>query len=120
MSHLNLEQINNLIDAAGVDNTKDILDAFWRSTESLMIELQAQLTGGDFSNARNSAHAIKGSAANIGASTVQEVAMTIENACKSQGNDLEVMLQSEIDKLYENFEEARKAFSNHLENYYSN
>ncbi len=117
MSHLNLEQINNLIDAAGVDNTKDILDAFWRSTEALMNELQAQLTGGDFSNARNSAHAIKGSAANIGASTVQEVATSIENACKSGLDDIENTLQNEIDRLYENFEEARKAFSNHLENY---
>jgi len=113
VGHLNTKQIDGLISAAGIDNTKEILEAFWRSTENLINQLQSQIAIGDTTSARQSAHAIKGSAANVGALVLQNVAAEIENSCHDGDDDL----LSSLDLLYVNFDETRREFEKHLTKY---
>ena len=60
MSILDFEQINGLIEAAGVAGAKEIMDAFWRSTEALCESLDEELAAANYSEASKIAHALKG------------------------------------------------------------
>ena len=80
---LDREQIDGLIAAAGVDGAREILATFWRSTESLMAALKAQLIEGDLEEAARTAHALKGSALNVGAMRLSCSARSVEDACRS-------------------------------------
>ena len=79
---LDREQIDGLIAAAGVDGTKSILDAFWRSTDTLFRAMQDQLARGDVAEAARTAHALKGSSLNVGATQLSCSARKIEEACR--------------------------------------
>ena len=81
---LQVEQIDSLVDAAGLDGTRDIMDAFWRSTQSLLSEMETHLSAADFGETIKSAHSLKGSAANIGAVKLAATASAIETACRSE------------------------------------
>lgn len=83
---LEVSQIDALVDAAGVEGVREILNAFWRSTEGLAAELKAQLARGDRTGAMRSAHALKGSALNVGAVRFAETLRKVEDACR--GGDL--------------------------------
>lgn len=79
---IDIEQINGLLSAAGVDATREILAAFWRSTETLVAALQDQLGQGDLHEASRTAHALKGSALNVGALRLSCAARAIEACCR--------------------------------------
>lgn len=76
-------QIDGLIEVAGVTGVREILDAFWRSTEELSAALKSQIAAGDFAAAARTAHAIKGSSANVGAQMLADAAREIEVYAKS-------------------------------------
>ena len=76
-------QLDGLIDAAGVDGVREILNAFWRSTDGLVAELKGQLARNDQPGAMRSAHALKGSALNVGASRFAESLKRVEDACRA-------------------------------------
>ena len=80
--HLALDQVNGLIDAAGVDGAREIVDAFQRSTTDLLSALRERLGASDLAAASTDAHAIKGSAANVGAKRLAQTAARIEHACR--------------------------------------
>lgn len=82
--HIEIEQIDGLIAAAGKDVTAEIIDAFWRSTNELLEALTAQLNDRSYNIAAGTAHAIKGSASNIGASRLSDTASRLEVALKSE------------------------------------
>lgn len=82
------EQLEGLIAAAGPDATGQIIAAFVRSTESLLSDLRQQAADGDFRAARCTAHAIKGSAANMGAVELARAAGGLEANCKAGLIDL--------------------------------
>ena len=63
---------------------QDILDAFWRSTGDLIERLAQQVERQDFAEAVRTAHAIKGSAANVGASALSSSARTVETFCRDE------------------------------------
>ena len=86
-SKIDLEQINGLIEAAGVAGAKEIMVAFWRSTETLLMSLDEQLAAADYEGTKAAAHALKGSAANVGATDIAEFARAVEAA--SDAKDLE-------------------------------
>jgi HPt (histidine-containing phosphotransfer) domain-containing protein len=77
------EQIETLVASAGVEMTQTILDAFWTSNQEILVNLQSQLAGGDLDEAAKSAHALKGSAANLGAVVLAEQARLLEIACQA-------------------------------------
>jgi HPt (histidine-containing phosphotransfer) domain-containing protein len=80
---IEMDQIDSLIAAAGVDGTRAILDAFQRSTTDLLSMLADGVRGGALEDAYRTAHAVKGSAANVGAQMLAETAAAIEKACKA-------------------------------------
>lgn len=96
-----MDQINGLISAAGVSGTEEILNAFWRSTEELLAALSSQISDGAYGLAAKTAHAIKGSAANIGASRLAATVSKLENACKANdgglASDLMAVVRSDFD-----------------------
>lgn len=80
---IEMEQIDSLISAAGVDGTRAILEAFQRSTTDLLTMLTDGVRGGALEDAYRTAHAVKGSAANVGARMLAETASAIEQACRA-------------------------------------
>jgi HPt (histidine-containing phosphotransfer) domain-containing protein len=82
-SAIDAEQIDGLILAAGVDGVRDILDAFARSTQNLLLNLREELARGDLRAAARTAHALKGSALNVGAVLLSDAARGIETSCKA-------------------------------------
>lgn len=79
---INSEQMDMLITSAGVDTAKAILDAFWKSNDEIVAALATHLSANDFKEASASAHALKGSAANLGAMRLSNRARDIEVACR--------------------------------------
>lgn len=73
-----------MLNAAGRSGVEDIIDAFWRSTDSLVERLASQVETQDFAEAVRTAHAIKGSAANVGASSLASAARKVEAFCRSE------------------------------------
>ena len=110
-THLLLEQIDALVSAAGVEGTQEILNAFWRSTSDLLDALDGQIDKGDLSGAAATAHAVKGSAANIGAHKLSTTASAIEEACKSGEN---ANLGAQLSDLKSDYETAQVCFEHHL------
>lgn len=81
--YVETEQLDGLLEAAGVAGVREILAAFWRSTDGLVAELRAQIARGDQQGAMRSAHALKGSALNVGAVRFAETVRRIEELCRS-------------------------------------
>lgn len=111
VAHLQVEQIDGLVAAAGVDGTQAILDAFWRSTTDLLETLNGQIGQDTLDLAAQTAHAVKGSAANVGAQRLAAAAALVEEACKTgDKNAIDAALQSVL----EDFEAVRAHFDAHL------
>lgn len=108
---IDLEQINSLIEAAGVAGAKEIMVAFWRSTESLMVSLDEHLATADYEGIKAAAHALKGSAANVGATNIAEFAKDVEAAACEK--DLESAVNAN-DQLKDSVDEARQVFDKHI------
>ncbi|MEM8770589.1 MAG: Hpt domain-containing protein [Pseudomonadota bacterium] len=109
--HIEFDQINGLIAAAGVDGTREIVDAFWRSTIQLGDALAAQVNEGALDAAAKTAHAIKGSAANIGAARLSDSAAMIEIACRENDAAKAAALVAEFQ---ENFDVLKATLDDHL------
>ncbi|MEM9170008.1 MAG: Hpt domain-containing protein [Pseudomonadota bacterium] len=78
------EQLQDLVSAAGLDGATEILAAFWRSTEDLVAGLEKPVADSDFEEAARIAHAVKGSASNVGASGLADEARQLETACRDK------------------------------------
>lgn len=109
--HLQIEQIDGLVEAAGVEATRAILDAFWRSTSNLMESLAEQVSGNALDLACQTAHAVKGSAANVGAQRLAETTSMFEAACQS--GDQKAVIET-LDAVIEDFAALRDLFETHL------
>jgi len=107
VEHLQADQINSLISAAGIDGTREIMDTFWRSTADLLAALASQIAEQSLPAAAGTAHAIKGSAANVGAVSLAQTASDIEEACKSGASEGAKNLLGAADK---NFLAVRQCF----------
>lgn len=108
---IDLEQINGLIEAAGVAGAKEIMVAFWRSTESLLTSLDEHLAAADYEGTKAAAHALKGSAANVGATDIAEFSRAVEAA--SVAEDLETAINAN-DQLKDAVDDARQVFDKHI------
>ena len=75
------EQMDGIVAAAGVESASDIMDAFWRSTDSLVAAIEAALENGVLKEAADTAHALKGSAANVGAAGISNCTTEFEKHC---------------------------------------
>lgn len=106
---LDWTQIDGLIEVAGVDGVKEILDAFWRSTDDLSANLRAQIAAGDYSAAVRTAHAIKGSAANVGAQLLSDAARDIEASVKSATTEVPEEALARLARIYRETRAALEA-----------
>jgi HPt (histidine-containing phosphotransfer) domain-containing protein len=79
---LDASQIDCLLEVAGVAGVNEIMSAFWKSTEALLAALRIAIEKGDQVEAGRIAHALKGSAANVGASLLSGIARDAELAAK--------------------------------------
>ena len=105
---LDPEQIDGLISAAGVEGAQDILQAFWRSTDNLIADLQKQLGERDWESASRTAHALKGSSLNVGAVGLSDSARAIEDACRE--NDV-AAAQESLNSVQTFYSETVEAFA---------
>lgn len=106
------EQIDGLLDIAGVGGVREILDAFWRSTDQLSADLERCVAGGERVEAARVAHALKGSAANVGANRLAEAARVVEFHSKN-GELIEA--RRAIERLAAIYRETRDALERHIE-----
>ena len=108
---LEVEQIDGLLEAAGTDGVREIMSAFWRSSDALTLGLSTHLDTEDTTGAARTAHALKGSAANVGACQLADCARLIEDHCKS--GDLQAAKEALV-KLSLIYQETRAAVESHL------
>jgi len=106
------DQVNSLVAAAGVDGARAILDAFQRSTTELLRALEANLSSGALGEAYKTAHAMKGSAANVGAKLLADRAASIEHACRADDNAAAASILADA---HGDFEAFCTQFEEHLE-----
>lgn len=81
---IDYSQIDSLIEAAGRRGVDEILAAFWKSTNDLGALLKAQVDAASYAEAARTAHAVKGSAANVGANLLASAAKDVESCCKAE------------------------------------
>ncbi|MHA7872517.1 MAG: Hpt domain-containing protein [Hyphococcus sp.] len=110
-AHLQVEQIDGLIAAAGVDGAQQILDAFWRSTTELVDTLADQVRQNALDLASQTAHAVKGSAANVGAQRLAQTASRFEEACRRGDADAVEVALADVKA---DFAAVRVHFDTHL------
>ena len=110
--HLELGQIDGLIAAAGADGAREIVAAFHRSTLDLIEQISSHLQQGALDLAASAAHAVKGSAANVGAVRVAEAAAQLEVICREQNHDA---TGEALDTIRGRFEAANIYLSEHIE-----
>jgi HPt (histidine-containing phosphotransfer) domain-containing protein len=75
-------QIAMLVEGAGLEAVRPILDAYWQSNEQLTKALRERIASADPNGIAETAHGLKGSSANLGALRVAERARLIEAAAK--------------------------------------
>lgn len=107
------EQFQSLADMAGVEAVQAILEAFWKSNHELLKEIKEHLAEEDFSNTAKAAHALKGSAANLGAVQITDRARRLERACKESDKHTALVL---LGQLNTDIQTTRTAFSSLIGN----
>lgn len=111
IGELEHEQIDGLIAAAGVGGAREIIEAFCRSTRELIDALRAQISDNALDLGARTGHAIKGSAANVGALGLARAAATLEEACRrgDAGGAGAALAQVSTE-----FDAAQRAFEDHF------
>lgn len=107
------EQIDSLIAAAGVDGAGEIMTAFWTSTDDLIAALHAALGDGAAEEAYKVAHAIKGSASNVGAQALSKTALIFEGKCRDAQMEQASLALTDLESCYA---ETKDAFQSYFAN----
>jgi HPt (histidine-containing phosphotransfer) domain-containing protein len=95
-----LDMLNDCADG-NPELIHDIFDSFTPEAEELIEAVRKSLKQQNFENIRKSAHALAGISGSIGATRLQQIATDIENAIKSNKNEV----ASEIaEQLFPNYE----------------
>lgn len=95
-----LDMLNDCADG-NPEIINDIFDSFSPEADELIQAVQTAIKQQDFENLRKSAHALSGISGSIGASRLQHMATDVENAIKSNQNDLALRIAEE---LFDNYE----------------
>ncbi|MEM1409585.1 MAG: Hpt domain-containing protein [Pseudomonadota bacterium] len=105
------EQISMLVEGAGIEAVRPILDAYWESNDQLTAAIQRGIDASDGAEVAASAHGLKGSSANLGAVVVASRAKEIEYAAKA--GDM-AAVRDAFSKLSQDISATRKAFDDIL------
>lgn len=109
---VDFSQVDALLDVAGRDGVDDIMRAFWRSTDDLSRQMRLQIGGGNYADAARTAHAIKGSAANVGACLLAAAARSVELCCKTGDEAGALAALESLDRTYA---QTRLVLTAHIE-----
>jgi HPt (histidine-containing phosphotransfer) domain-containing protein len=93
-------QIESLLEVAGRRGVEEILLAFWRSTDDLVQRLYRQIGCDDFIEAARSSHALKGSAANVGANALADAAKDVELCSKELNARSALDALAKLERIY--------------------
>ena len=104
---IDTEQLRTLAASAGLEAANAILDAFWNSNKDLVRLLAQGIARQDYAEVMSAAHALKGSASNVGAVELAGRAKRIELAARS--SDL-ATVRGEFGKLANDILTAKAAF----------
>lgn len=107
MELIDSEQITMLVEGAGAEAVRPILDAYWESNDELTEALKKGIEAGSAQDVAASAHGLKGSSANLGATRVATRAKEIELAAKD--GDFNHVREA-FSKLNEDIAATRAAF----------
>ncbi len=110
-SIIDSSQIGSLLEAAGRVGVVSILEAFWRSTDNLIEKTSTALAAQDYDEAAKSSHALKGSAANVGACGLANSARRLELALQGGASSFE----SEMNDITEAYAQTKAAFESLLQ-----
>lgn len=110
-AHLHTEQLDGLVAAAGVDGARAVLDAFWRTTSQLLESMNMQVSDNTLHLAGQTAHAVKGSAANVGAQRLAASAARFETACHAGD---QAAIEEALHAIAADFAAVREHFEEHL------
>lgn len=102
------DQIGGLADAAGAAAVRAIMEAFWSTTEELSAELNQAILTADQDAVKKLGHALKGSAANVGAARMADRAKAIEIAAAEGDVDA---ARAALQAFSSDIEETRAAIS---------
>jgi len=109
---IDFSQIDALLSAAGRAGVADIMHAFWRSTDKLTVQLRLQLDESNFAEAARTSHAIKGSAANVGACRLAASAKAVEACCRNCDAAAAI---GALDGLLLAYESTRRVMTAHID-----
>lgn len=107
-------QIGGLAEAAGIEAVRSILEAFWESTADLQAELNSAVQNASYQDIVRIGHTLKGSAANIGASTMATSAKEIEQAARAEAIS---EVRDALEEFGQTIEQTRKAIDDILQLY---
>ncbi len=95
-----------LLEAAGDDGglIAKLIDAFGRDTDARMEQMRGALAASSYPKIRVEAHAIKGSARQMGADAVADACQELEFVCDLQGA---LLISARLSRVRELFDEIR-------------
>ncbi len=93
---LNDEVLGELVELSGPAFTAEIVDSFIRETDNLIGAIDNDLTTGQYTEARNHAHALQGNARYVGADAI---ALVCRNIQQSTLSDLSINGRSHLQEL---------------------
>jgi two-component system, sensor histidine kinase RpfC len=91
---------------------RDLVDGFLRDAEGLLAEMRSALDAGEHQRYRDAAHALKGSAGSVGATSVYEVS---GRACKLPDHQMTLQGPHLLKEMRTAFDRARRALLAHVE-----
>ncbi|MGV3755550.1 MAG: ATP-binding protein [Verrucomicrobiota bacterium] len=115
-AHLNrsvLEELRSLKDTDGVDPLNEIIQSFRNHSPRMLLEIQTNTAEGEAEQVRQSAHSLKGCAANLGAEKLARLCADLEKAAKEGQRDqfipLAVQIEAELALVRKDLESERTA-----------
>jgi signal transduction histidine kinase/DNA-binding response OmpR family regulator/HPt (histidine-containing phosphotransfer) domain-containing protein len=108
---LNKNILTSLTNTLGIVQTRDLLNSFYETTESIITELKNIKQSNDFESINARAHELKGMASNFGFEALAKIGDDIERASKEKDPS---RIQTATDQLSYMYETSRDAVSKWL------
>lgn len=95
-----LDMLNDCADG-NPELINDIFESFTPEADELIDTIQTSIKQQDFDNLKKSAHALAGISGSIGATRLQQIATDVENAIKSNKNNIASEIAEQLSGNYE-------------------
>ncbi len=112
-SAINLQTLQEIEDLGGRQFLQTIVQKFIEDAYQCVTRIEQSLANNDLMNARETAHGLKGIARNIGANSLAQIALDLENACKAEKT---ASLSSFQQTIHDRFQQTRQELTNSIKN----